>query len=240
MKFALVFVLLSFGLNHLVLGQALLPGRSTGSVFMGLAYTQPTGQFRETYPNGHGKGGTFGFTVRPIAGTAPIELGAEVGYLPVGIEKQTIGTGSNAYKLKTTHSQIPLHALVRLKPRRLTMVVPYLDGLAGITVFNSRTKIKEDFFTSLRDEDPVVISKHTSTVFNYGLAAGLSVGINNRKSFFVDLRLVYLESPLATYVKKGNVLVDQNGDATYLFTRSETSLFMIQLNLTGILKSPEE
>ncbi|MGV3585940.1 MAG: hypothetical protein ACO1OF_02965 [Adhaeribacter sp.] len=240
MKFALVYVLVFLGLTHLVRAQVLLPDRATGSAFIGITYTQPTGQFRETYPSGHGKGGTFGFTVRPMAGTAPIELGATFSYLPIGIEKQPVGSGSNAYKLKTTHSLIPMHALVRLKPRRLTFATPYLDGLAGITVFNSRTKIKEDFFTSLRDEDPIVIGKQTSTVINYGLAAGLSFALNTRKSFYADLRLVYLESPLATYVKKGDVLVDQNGDATYRYSRSETRMFMFQLNIMGILKSMDE
>ncbi|GEO03142.1 hypothetical protein AAE02nite_08060 [Adhaeribacter aerolatus] len=240
MKFTLTYLFLFLGLCRLVMAQRPAPGPPIGSVFIGLGYTLPTAGFRETYATGHAKGGTFGFTVRPVAGTAPIELGAEVSYLPFGIEKQPVGTGSSSYTLKTTHSQVPLHALVRLKPRRLSTVTPYLDGLAGITVFNSRTKIKEDLFTSLRDEDPIVVSRHTSTVFNYGLAAGFSVAVNNRKSFYADIRLIYLESPLATYVKKGDVLVDQNGDATYLYSRSETSTFMVQLNLLGILKNLAE
>jgi hypothetical protein len=212
-------------------------GRPTGSVSIGLAYTQPRSGFRQYYPNGHAAGTTFGFTVRPQAGYAPLELGAEVSYLLFGIEKHTIGSGSNAYYLKTTHSFIPLHGLVRLKPGRLTTFNPYLDALAGISIFNSRTKVDEDFFTFLRDEEPLVIKKHTSVVFNYGLAAGLMYAVNNRKSFFADLRLIYLESPLASYVKKGDVFIDQNGDAAYHLTRSETSMFMVQLKLTGIIKS---
>jgi hypothetical protein len=201
---------------------------------------QPYHAFRRNYPSGHGLGGTFGFTVRPQSGYAPVELGAEVSYLPHGIEKHRIGSGSNAYFLKTTHSLIPLHALVRLKPRRLTAFNPYLDGLAGITIFNSRTKIKEDLFTAFRDEDPIVVGKHNNTVLNYGLAAGIMFGGNNRKSFFADLRFIYLESPLASYVKKGDVEVDQNGDASYRISRSETSMFLVQLKITGILKNAEE
>lgn len=206
-----------------------------GSVFLGLTFTQPTGSFKETYPGMLGLGGSFGFTVRPRAGYSPVEVGTQVSYLPYGIEKYTVGTGSSAYQLKTTHSFIPWHALVRLKPRRTATLNPYLDGLAGIAIFNTRTKEKEDVVAALRDEDAIVVNKHNTTLFSYGLAAGLAFGGGSSKSFFGDIRLVYLENPLTWYVKKGNVQVDSNGFVDYKFSRSETSMFLLQLNLLGVL-----
>lgn len=203
-----------------------------------MAYTQPYGGFKEMYPRNHGIGGTFGFTVRPQAGYASIEIGAEASYLPYGIEKHQVGSGSNAYYLKTTHSLIPLHAFIRLKPRRFTSFNPYLDALAGIIIFNSRTKIKEGLFEAFRDKEAVVVRKHNLTVFNYGLAASIMIGGQNRKNFFADLRFIYLESPLASFVKRGDVTVDQNGNTTYRLSHSKTSMLVVQLKLTGIIKSP--
>jgi hypothetical protein len=46
---------------------------------------------------------------------------------------------------------------------------------------------------------------------------------------------VYLEGPLATYVKRGNLTVDRDGYPVYRFTRSETSMLLLQLNVAGIL-----
>jgi hypothetical protein len=217
--------------------QDITSGRPVGTLYLGLAFTQPIGSYKLAYPQGHGLGGTLGILVRPMSGHAPVELGLEAGYLPFGIEKHIIGQNSpDAYTLKTTHSLIPLHAVARLKPKRLATFNPYLDGLAGISIFNTRTKIKQDIISFFQNEDAVVVNKKNSTVFSYGLAAGISFGGGKNKYFFGDLRLVYLESPVASYVKKRDITIDQNGDAFYHLTRSETSMFMLQLNLVGVLR----
>jgi hypothetical protein len=82
-----------------------------------------------------------------------------------------------------------------------------------------------------------MLDKFNATVFSYGLAAGIHI---KTKGYLphLDLRLVYLEGPLGTYVRKGNLTVDQDGYPVYRFTRSETSMLLLQLNVAGFLPAP--
>jgi len=225
--------------NPKLWAQEMNTSQVVGSVFMGITVSQPIGSYKARYPQARSMGANFGFTLRPQAGYAPVELGLNTGYLLDGISKHQVGTGSNAYTLKTAHNIIPLHAFIRLKPRRVAALNPYLDGLAGITIFNSRTKIKEDVITAFQDKDAIVVNKFNNTVFNYGLAVGLAFRGSAGKSIFADLRFVYLESPLTNYVKRGNITVSSYGDAFYNISHSETSMFLLQLNLLGVIRNTD-
>jgi hypothetical protein len=219
-----------------VLGWHSSPGQAPapvgGTVYGGLAGALPLGKFRDAYPGGQAYGATFGFLVKPGAPPLPFEVGLEVNYLVNGISKNKVSNLSPPYTIKTTHSYIPLHAVFRLKPRQTKTFSPYGDALAGITIFNSRSKIKQNFFAS-QEEEATVLDKYNATVFSYGLAAGLLVKGKGQVPR-LDIRLVYLEGPLGTYVKRGNLTVDTQGYPLYRFTRSETSMLLLQLNVAGL------
>ncbi|WP_137758405.1 hypothetical protein [Pontibacter sp. SGAir0037] len=210
--------------------------RPVGSVYIGAVYMQPVGAFRSTYPNGDAIGGTFGLLVNPLKRATALEVGAQVSYLSQGIHK--VETNNTAYHdvLKTAHSIIPIHLVARLKSQTTSLVKPYLDGLAGISIFNTRTKIKEDLLDFMQDgHQPVILNKHNSTGISYGLGAGLLFHTGKSKETMADIRLVYLYSPIEKYVQRGHVTVLQDGFPAYSFSLSETSMFMLQLNLVGIL-----
>jgi hypothetical protein len=214
--------------------QSTQPPAEAGTVYLGLGAALPLGKFQDAYPGGQAFGTTFGLLAKPGPPAFPFEVGLEVGYLVDGISKKKAQALTPPYTVKTSHSYIPLHAVLRLKPKRTFVVTPYVDGLAGITIFNSRSKIKQDFFSSAREEEATVLDKYNSTVFSYGLAAGLYVK-GKRQVPRIDIRLVYLEGPLGTYVKQGNFTIDQQGYPVYRFTRSETTMLLLQLNVAGIL-----
>jgi hypothetical protein len=236
MKLPVLLLLLALGW-HTSRAQSDDTPAEAGTVYMGLGAALPLGKFRETYPGGQAYGATFGFLVKPGPPTLPFALGLEVNYLVDGISKNKVQTPTPPYTIKTTHSYIPLHGVLRLKPRRSWAITPYADGLAGVTIFNSRSKIKQDFFSSAREEEATILDKHNSTVFSYGLAAGLLIKGKSQIPRF-DLRLVYLEGALGTYVKRGNLTVDPQGYPVYRFSRSETGMLLLQLQVAGILPAP--
>jgi hypothetical protein len=234
MKLAAVCLLVLILGCQSVRAQALEPLAAAGTVYLGLGAALPLGKFQDTYPGGRAYGANLGILVKPGAPTLPFEVGLEAGYLADGISQNKAPTQTPPYTIKTTHSYIPLHAVLRLKPKRAFLLTPYVDGLAGITIFNTRSKIKQDFFSSAREEEATVLDKYNSTVFSYGLAAGLYIKGKNPIGR-LDIRLVYLESPLATYVKRGNLAVDPQGYPVYRFSRSETTMLLLQLNVAGLL-----
>jgi hypothetical protein len=237
MKLAAV-CLLVLGLGcHKVQAQASASPRQAATVYLGPGTALPLGQFQDTYPGGRAYGANLGILVKPGAPTLPFEVGLEAGYLADGISQKKASTQTPPYTIKTTHSYIPLHAVFRLKPKRSNRLTPYADGLAGITIFNTRSKIKQDFFSSAQEEEATVLDKYNATVFSYGLAAGLYLKGKNPIGR-LDIRLVYLEGGLATYVRRGNLAVDPQGYPVYRFTRSETSMLLLQLNVAGLLPAP--
>ena len=205
-----------------------------GTVYLGVGAALPLGSFQDTYPGGQAFGATFGLLAKPGPPSLPFEVGVEVSYLVDGISRKEAQALSPPYTVKTTHSYIPLHAVFRLKPKRTFVVTPYADGLAGITIFNARSKIKQDLFSTAQEEEATVLDKYNSTVFSYGLAVGLYLK-GKRQEPRIDIRLVYLEGALGTYVKRGNFTIDQEGYPVYRFTRSETTMLLLQLNIAGIL-----
>jgi hypothetical protein len=215
--------------------------QASGTTFLGLSYAQPIGGFQKIYPGGNALGGNFGLLVKPYRHARYLEVGAQVGYLVDGIHKTMVNDSYGNYTLKTAHSYIPIHAVARLKPQKQMFLVPYLDGLMGIGIYNTRSKIKQDFFTFLRNnEEAIVLNKHNTSVFSYGLAAGLQFGNRkNHSSLRGDIRLVYLENPITTYVKNGNLFIGQDGYPSYKYSFSETSMLLLQLNLVGLIYRSE-
>ncbi|MFT2007658.1 hypothetical protein ACMA1I_03215 [Pontibacter sp. 13R65] len=210
--------------------------RVVGSVYIGPTYTVPIGDYRQAYPHANALGGTFGLLLNPRKYPSPLEVGLQVSYLSQGIDKNRSSYSSAYPILKTSHSQVPLHLVARVKPLKEMRIMPYIEGLAGITIFNTRTKLKEDIFDFMRDDhEAVVLDRYRTTVISFGVGAGLRFWGNKSKTAYTDLRVTYLQSPFTNYVKKGDVRVLLDGFPDYHLTRSETNMLLINLNLVGVL-----
>jgi hypothetical protein len=153
MKLAAVLILLASICCHPALAQSGEPQEVTATLYGGLTAALPIGQLREAYPAGQAFGASMGFLVKPGRPSLPFEVGLEAGYLLDGISRNKVQTPTPPYTIKTAHSYIPLHAVLRLKPRRPMALTPYADALAGITIWNTRSKIKQDFFSASSEED---------------------------------------------------------------------------------------
>ncbi len=207
-----------------------------GTVYLGPAYTAPLGSYRQAYPHADALGGTFGLLINPRKYPSPLELGLQGSYLSQGVDKNPSNYSRTYPTLKTSHSIVPLHFIARVKPQREMPFKPYLDGLAGISIFNTRTKLKEDIFDFMRqDHEAFVLDRYRTTVISFGMGVGMLFWQNKSKDAYADLRVTYLQSPFASYVKKGQVRVLQDGFPAYEFTRSETNMLLINLNIAGVL-----
>ena len=237
----ILLMLLACMLSRMGYGQSVeepsdAPGYSRGTVYFGLTYAQPMGSFRRAYPQADALGGTFGILINPFLRPSPVEFGAQVTYLSQGVHKIKPLSMANNETWKTAHSIIPVHFVARIKPVNNFKIKPYIDCLAGISIFNTRTKIKQNIVEFL-DEDlqAIVLNKHSNTVLSYGIGAGLLFQVSEHSDTAMDLRFIYLESPLARYVQKGDLSIDQDGYPIYYFTRSNTPMLMVQLSIAGLL-----
>ncbi|TXK37030.1 hypothetical protein FVR03_16260 [Pontibacter qinzhouensis] len=217
-------------------GQEEEPLQSVGTAYLGASYAIPLGGYRQAYPQANALGGTFGLLLNPRSYPSPLEVGVQVSYLSQGIDKNR-SSFSNVYPIiKTSHSLVPLHLVARVKPQKPMRFKPYIDGLVGITIFNTRSKLKEDIFDFMRDDhEAIVLGKYRTTVFSCGIGAGMLLWESNSKNSFADIRVTYLQSPFTTYVRKRDVAVQQDGYPVYFFTRSETNMLQISLNISGVL-----
>ncbi|MCC9165609.1 hypothetical protein [Pontibacter harenae] len=213
-----------------------ISGYTRGTVYMGITYAQPLGSFRQAYPQADAFGGTFGLLLNPLKRPSSVEFGLQVSYLSQGVQKMWPAGTLSDEKWKTTHSIVPLHLVARIKPTDQLRIKPYMDCLAGISVFNTRTKIKQNIFEFFNDDlQAVILNRYNSTVLSYGVGAGILFDLGVSGNSALDIRFVYLQSPLANYVKRGDLSIDQDGYPVYGLTRSATNIMMLQLNSVGIL-----
>ena len=203
-----------------------------GVGYAGLSFAQPLGQFKKTYPGMQAFGGTIGFLFDITNSLkSPLSVGLEGNYLVYGISRLKVNNPNDAYTIRTTHEIIPLHALVRLKPRWNTQLIPYIDGLAGITVFKTISKMKIPGYDG--EESLPVLGKYRETGLSYGFAGGVHLKLD--KDLSANLRLVYLQNPINHYIKRKDVTAGTDGYPVYKISHSETNTVQVQLNLVGSL-----
>ena len=212
---------------------------STVHFFGGVQTAIPSYEFREVIDNSFGNLGfglNAGLVLSPLAEKkpSPVLLGADFGYFTYGNEKQA-GT-STSPKLKTTHNVFTWNAMARLKPKyHKGRVIPFADGLLGLKLFNSKTKIDKNVTDIIFNTDQrEVINNAKDTGLNYGLGLGFYTSPKQSYKPGFQLRVLYLWGDDVKYVVRNSVVVDQNGFVTFLTDRANTSMIIVQLNFTAL------
>ena len=212
---------------------------STIHFFGGVQTAIPSSEFRKVIDNSFGNLGyglNLGFVLSPLGEKkpSPVLLGADFSYFTYGNEKQS-GT-STSPPLKTTHNVFTWNAIARLKPKHHKgNVIPFADGLLGLKLFNSKTKIDKNvtdiiFNTNQRE----VINNVKDTGLNYGLGLGFYTNPKKNTNPGFQLRVLYLWGDEVKYVVRNSVAVDQNGFVTFSTNRANTSMIIVQLNFTAL------
>ncbi|MDX5337764.1 MAG: hypothetical protein LPK25_01980 [Cyclobacteriaceae bacterium] len=201
----------------------------------------PVGQFRNSIQNSFGKTGLGGglhvlFNTRK-EGYAPVFLGVDFNYLYFGTEK----TPESQFlpPLKTTFNYFTLGPLFRVVlVDKDHGFVPFVDGLVGLKILNSKTRVDNSLVTTLLVQEPNEALFGT----NYeGFVTGLGLGFfykSHRKemedlatAFFVKLTFEYGDK--TRYVKRNSIAVDPEGQITYQTGHTPTSLINLQFGILG-------
>lgn len=195
----------------------------------------PNKELREVTQNNLGNLGyglTTGLVLSPLLENkpSPVLLGLDFGYIKYGQEKQS--ATSTSPPLKTTHNIFTWNAIGRLRPRfEHGSVTPFIDGLLGLKLYNTKTKIDKNVIDFIfNDDQPEVINNVKDTGLNYGLGAGL---YTNKNGAGFTLRVLYLWGDEVNYVVRNSVVVDSNGYVTYQTGRANTSMVLIQLGVNA-------
>jgi hypothetical protein len=207
--------------------------------YAGVQSAIPSAEFRKVINNAAGNLGYGFFTglaVSPLGKNkpSPVLLGIDFGYFLYGNEKQK-GSGTMP-TLKTTHNVFTWNGMARLKPaHQRGSITPFADGLLGLKLFNSKTKIDKDLTNIIfNDNQNEVINNVKDTGLNYGLGVGFYTNPKKRANAGFQLRVLYLWGDEMKYVVRNSVVVDANGFVTYETARANTSMVIIQLGFTAL------
>jgi Outer membrane protein beta-barrel domain len=200
----------------------------------------PSAEFRNAVDNGTGLGAGFNFNVLASPyGTkkySPVLLGIDFNYLYLGRDK--VDATATAPPYKTNFNYYTVAAATRILLRKNEGITPFIDGILGMKIYHTKTKIDKDAFqTILADEQPEVVHSNSDTGLTYGVGLGiykrkfdeLGEGTTNRASF--SLRAMYLWGDEIEYVKRGTLVVDPDLTVNYDTGHTNTNMFMIQLGL---------
>jgi hypothetical protein len=164
---------------------------------------------------------------------SPILMGIDFSYLTYGVDK--IDESSFNPPLKTTFNVYNISAAFRFLPKQSEGFAPFVDGMVGSRIFNTRTKIDKDVLdTIVNDDQPEVIN----TSNDAGLCYTLGIGFFNRKSNRDQLkgsftmRILYTWGDDAEYIIRDSIKLDSNNFVTYETGRTRTDMFLIQLGFT--------
>ncbi len=212
---------------------------TTVNFYAGGQVAIPSAEFRKVIKNSTGNLGYglyAGFLMSPLGKNkpSPILVGIDFGFFTYGNEKQK-GVG-NTPTLKTTHNVFTWNAAGRLKPiRHQGKVTPFVDGLIGLKLFNSKTKIDKDLTNLVfNDNQNEVINNVNDTGLNYGLGVGFYTNPQKTNAAGFQLRLLYLWGDEVKYVVRNSVVVNQNGNVTFDTARANTSMVIIQIGFTAL------
>lgn len=198
----------------------------------------PSSEFRKVIDNefgnlGYGLG--TGIVISPLGENkpSPFLLGLDFGYFTYGQEKQE--ATANTPSLKTSHNVFTWNAVGRLKPKHYRgRVTPFADGLIGVKLFNSKTKIDKNISHIIfNDNQREVINNVKDTGLNYGVGVGFYTNPKKQNHPGFTLRILYLWGDEVKYVVRNSVMMDGNGNVTFSTDRANTSMVIVQLGITA-------
>ena len=239
-KIKLLILLLLTGISLTnVSGQRYDSGRfSYVNFYFNTQLAIPTKEFRDAIQNELGNLGyglATGILISPLLENkpSPVLLGLDFGYFKYGQDKQS-GT-STSPPLKTTYNVFTWNGMGRLRPRfQRGSVIPFVDGLLGVKLYNTKTKIDKDIIDFIfNDNQPEVINNVKDTGLNYGLGLGFYTASKKQGVPGLTLRALYLWGDDVTYVVRNSVKLTPGGDVSFETARANTSMLMIQLGINA-------
>jgi hypothetical protein len=208
-------------------------------------FALPSPEFQQAVNNGMGGlgvGGNVTILVNPYlhAKPSPVFVGLDLSYLTFGRDKQAATNDAPPYKTSFNHYAVGgvSRLFLNQKPRGFT---PFIDGVALLKIYNTRTKIDKNVLHFIFDEDqPEVIHTSNDLGLGYGLAIGFYTrnpqpkakepSANQTDNGSFSLRLLYLWGDRSSYVKRGSLQVEE-GLVSYEQGRVNTNMLMLQLGL---------
>ena len=200
----------------------------------------PSKELKEAVRNNFGDVG-IGFATsllfNPAAKRKPsaVLLGVDFSYLTYGVDK--IDETSYSPRLKTTFNVYNISAAFRLLPTQSPGFAPFIDGMIGSRIFNTRTKVDKNVAHILLNEDqPEVVN----TTNDSGLCYTLGVGFFNRKIKTDDqemkgafsLRVLYSWGDDTKYIIRDSIELDSNNFITYETGYTSTNMLLVQIGFT--------
>jgi hypothetical protein len=180
-----------------------------------------------------GAGVSAGFVFSPLGKrqASPALLGIDFGYFNYGIDKTP--ASANRPPLKSTFNVFTWSGIIRVRPPNMnSRFVPFADGLIGVKILNTITKIHQDALaTVLNSSQPEVLSRINNTGLNYGVGAGFAVYSKKIQGLAFTMRAIYMWGADIEYVVRGSVAIDSNGYITYKTSTINTSLLSIQIGV---------
>lgn len=197
----------------------------------------PSKELKEAVSNNFGDVG-IGFAtsllVNPFGEKkpSPVLMGIDFSYLTYGVDK--IEESPSYPQLKTTFNVYNISAAFRFLPKQDPGFAPFIDGMIGSRIFNTRTKVDKNAVQTLLNEDqPEVVN----TTNDAGLCYTLGLGFFNRKSKNNNeetkggftLRVLYTWGDDVEYILRDSIEIDQDGFLTYETGRTRTDMVLVQL-----------
>jgi hypothetical protein len=196
----------------------------------------PAKEFREAINNsvgdlGVGLAGGILFSPLGQKKPTPVLIGVDIGYLNYGVEKINANSGDPA--LKVTHNIFSFNGIGRLRPfNHNGKVTPFVDGLLGLKLYNTRVKVDKTFLDTIFNNDEAEVLKNVNnTGVNFGLGCGFYT--HSSKGIGFTMRGLYMWGDEIDYVVRNSVKVN-NGTLSYETATANTSMLTIQLGITGL------
>lgn len=194
----------------------------------------PQGDFKSNVDKtGFGVAGTIGWA--PV--DVPVMVGLELGFMVYGSETRRepfSTTIPNVFvDVNTSNNFFLGHLIVRGQPNR-GKIRPYIQGMVGMNVLFTRTKIEN---SGSFNEEIASSEDQSDNAFSYGGGAGLMFlvwtqeeGEGGVGEVLVDVGARYVLGNEAEYLKEGSIAY-RNGKVVYDVQRSRTDLLEIQVGV---------
>jgi hypothetical protein len=199
-------------------------------------FAVPSREFKKAVDNSTGGMGVgFGINAlfNPNGGKqySPVFFGADFSLVTFGRDKQR-----GEVPFKTSFNFYHVNGVTRLfLTRKDSGFMPFIDGMLGVKVFNTRTKVDKDFFqTVILEEEEEVLHTTNSADLGYGISLGFysrRVGDSGQGFGTFSLRVSWLWGGKSSYVKRGSVKVIESSYVEFETDYTHMSMLMIQLGI---------
>ncbi|WP_341225605.1 hypothetical protein [uncultured Arcticibacterium sp.] len=207
-----------------------------GSWYVHLVSGSATGEYKTYLDNFNRKtskigfDGGFLFNLQRKSGiNSPVQIGAEVGFMPWGtdpVDSQIGGSFSNS------HRSFWINGVVRYRPiLAASKINPFFDLFMGPEFVNSTiTEV-------LSTDETTNIIKVAKTTKNYGLGAGLGIKRENRNGElrYIDIGFYYQYAEKVRSIRRNSAFILSDGTTDYIETIIKPTTIQVKLGFTGFL-----